>query len=54
MRAANVAPSTLYGARWRGRELSHRTIERLLVVARGDITRDELGLLLLRNREVAS
>ena len=52
-RAANVAPSTLYGARWRGRELSDRTVQRFLAVAGGNVTRDEVGLLLLRSPQVA-
>lgn len=51
MRAANVAPSTLYGARWRGRKLSDRTIRRFLVVASASVERDDLVLLLLRSSE---
>jgi len=51
--AANVAASTLYGARWRGRKLSERTIQRFLVVAHASVTHADLALLLLRSPEVA-
>jgi hypothetical protein len=53
IRAANVAPSTLYGARWRGRKLSDRTIQRFLVVAHASVTQADLAVLLLRASEVA-
>lgn len=54
LNAANVAPSTIYGARWTGRALSRRTLQRLLVVSRSPLAAAQLGELLLRKHEVAS
>ena len=53
MRRERRGVDALGGARWRGRKLSERTIQRFLVVAHASVTHADLALLLLRSPEVA-